>query len=232
MFYKLSNTINVAELEDEFNVDLQYPLLFKKTPIINGLAESSLPIIKKTSIDVASLAIWGLLPQGYKEDWKSFQAITNTLNISFSDLDKMDWVKNIANQQKCIAVVSGFFTSYLCEGEIYPFYVYEKNFKPFGLAGIYSTLDDGFNSFSIITSPLENELDMVHNLGKEFPIALDGNNYKDWLNLDLSKKGISDLNKVKLQAHTVSKEFFKNEIMFDSILEPAQYSKLPVLNLR
>ena len=183
-------------------------------------------------MESTNLAIWGLLPQDYKEDWKSFQTFTNTLNISFSDLNKLTWVRDIANQQRCIVIVSGFFTSYLFEGEVYPFFVYEKNKKPFGLAGIYSTLEDGFHSFSIITSTLENELEMVHNLGNEFPIALDGNNYKDWFNLDLSKNCIEDLNKLELKAHPVSKEFFKNDISFDSILEPAQYSKLPVLTLK
>lgn len=232
MFYKLSNTIDIARFEEEFNINFQYPLLYKKAPIVNGLTEQSLPIIKMESEDTASLAIWGLLPQNYKEDWKSFQTFTNTLNISISDLDKLTWVKNIVRQQRCVVIVSGFFTSYLFEGEIYPFYVYEKNFKPFGLAGIYSTLEDGFNSFSIVTSALENELDVVHNLGREFPIALTGNNYKDWFNLDISENCISNLNKLKLQAHTISKEFFKNDITFDSILEPAKYNQLPILTLK
>lgn len=232
MFYKLSNTINITEFENEFNVNFQYPLLFKKSPIINGLSEASLPIIKKENSDVASLGIWGLLPQDYKEDWESFQSFTNTLNISVSNLDRLTWVKNIIDQQRCVVIVSGFFTSYLFEGEMYPFYVYEKNHRPFCLAGVYSILEDGFHSFSILTSTLENELDVVHNLGSEFPIALSGSNYKDWFNLDLTNNDISALNKLELKAHTISKEFFKNDITFDSILEPAQYNKLPILTLK
>lgn len=234
MFYKLSNTRDLIDIESAFDAKFKYPSLYKRAAIINGLFEESLPILKTNNENVIEYAIWGLLPQNYNDGWDSFQKLTNTLNISIDTIKRLDWVHNLLTHQRCIVIVSGFFTSYLYNGEVYPFYVYEKNHKPFALAGVYSILNDGFVTVSLITSALQNELKHVHNLGQDFPIALSHNHYKDWLDLDvhLPNYGIENIRKLELKAHTISKEFFKNDIIYDSILEPAHYNDLPILTLK
>lgn len=234
MFYKLSNTADLNNIEGVFDAKFRYPQIYKTSVLINGLSEQTLPII--TMQDTASIqyAIWGLLPQNYKEGWENFQSLTNTLNISVNELENLDWIKNILNQQRCVIIVTGFFTSYLYKGEVYPFYVYEKNHQPFALAGIYTTLQDGFMSVSIMTTTMENELVEVHNLGRDFPIAISAESHYQWLKpqLNLNEKILENINKLELRAHTISKEFYKNEIVFDTILEPAHYNSLPILSLK
>lgn len=234
MFYKLSNTKDLLEIESAFDATFKYPLLYKTAPIINGLSEPSLPVITMKSPTTIDYAIWGLLPQNYKEDWKNFQKLTNTLNISADTVHHIDWINKMISHQRCVIIVSGFFTSYLYDGEVYPFYVYEKNHKPFALAGVYSILNDGFLSVSIVTSALRNELEHVHNLGHEFPIAMSEEHYKDWLSplMDLANNGLDQLTKLELKAHTISKEFYKNDIIYDTILEPAHYGGLPILSVK
>ncbi|NRR90602.1 SOS response-associated peptidase family protein [Winogradskyella undariae] len=235
MFYKLSNTTDILQLEGDFDAKFKYPLLYRTTAIINGLLEESLPVITMETPGVIDYAIWGLLPENYKEGWESFQNLTNTLNTSINDLNSSNWLEEDIKYQRCVVIVSGFFTSYLYNGEIYPFYVYEKDHKPFALAGIYSRLSDGFLSFSLITTPAKkHDIKEIHNLGPDFPIVISSDHYEAWLeyDVDLATFGYGKIGHVDLQAHTISKEFYKNQIMYQTILEPAHYNDFPMATLK
>ncbi len=234
MFYKLSNTAHLPAIEDAFDARFKFPLLYETSQLINGLSEKSLPIITMIEPNAINYAIWGLLPQNFKEGWESFQNLTNTLNVSIEEINTLNWVNSLLNKQRCAIIVTGFFTSYVYNGKVYPFYVYEKNHMPFALAGIFSELNDGFLSVSLITSALENELNEVHNLGNEFPIALSTKHYKQWLSPenDFTRDDFKSFNRLELKAHTISKEFYKNNIVFDDILKKAHYEDLPILSLK
>ncbi|EPR74342.1 hypothetical protein ADIWIN_0684 [Winogradskyella psychrotolerans RS-3] len=186
MFYKLSNTADLLDIESVFDAKFKYPLLYNSEPIINGLSEQSLPIIRMNNPHVIEYAIWGMLPQNYSDGWDSFQNLTNTLNISIDKIHELEWMKNSLVNQRCVVIVSGFFTSFLYNGEVYPFYVYSKNRQPFALAGVYSRLGDGFMTVSLITTTIDNELKHVHNLGQDFPICMNAHDYEDWLSSDLN----------------------------------------------
>lgn len=233
MFYKLSNTTDLLDIESVFNAQFKYPLLYTSESIINGLSEQTLPIIRMNNTQEIEYAIWGMLPQNYTGGWGSFQNLTNTLNISLHQINELEWMKKSLINQRCIVIVSGFFTSYLYNGEVYPFYVYSKNHEPFALAGVYSKLADGFMTVSLITSTIEHKLKHVHNLGQDFPICMNAHDYDDWLSsdLDLTTYGIEKIKRQKLKAHTISKEFYKNDIVFESVLEPTHYNDLPILTI-
>ncbi|WP_179351982.1 SOS response-associated peptidase family protein [Winogradskyella vidalii] len=234
MFYKLSNTIDLLKIESAFDAHFKYPSLYETNPIINGLYEQSLPVITKENPDQINYAIWGMVPQNYKDGWDSFQKLSNTLNIPLSKVNTLGWVHSLLNQQRCVIIVSGFFTSYVFNGEVYPYYVYSIDHKPFALAGVYSILNDGFLSVSLISSTKQNELKHIHNLGEDFPIALSSEDFEDWFNLDINLPncGIENLKPVELNAHTISKEFYKNDIIYDAVLEPANYYSLPIHSLK
>ncbi|WP_179346165.1 SOS response-associated peptidase family protein [Winogradskyella ursingii] len=234
MFYKLSNTAEVVDMESAFDAKFKYPLLYQKNEIINGLSEQSLPILSKRNSKVIDFAIWGLLPQSFNEDWKNFQNINNTLNISLEDISNLSWIKALPNEQRCIILVTGYFTTFLHKGEIYPFYVHLKNNKPFAIAGIFSILNDGFLSFSIVTSKSNNQLTDIHNLGKNFPLTFSRDNYNEWFDVDINAliNHPDYWETMNFEAHTISKEFYKNDIIYDSILEPAKYKGLPILSLK
>ncbi|WP_179336232.1 SOS response-associated peptidase family protein [Winogradskyella costae] len=233
MFYKLSSTANLKDIESVFNAQFRYPLLYNSKPIINGLSEQSLPIMRMNNSNVIEYAIWGMLPDNYNDGWDNFQNLTNTLNISIDKINELDWMKSSLVNKRCVVIVSGFFASYLYNGEVYPFYVYAKNRQPFTLAGVYSRLADGFMTVSLVTTTAGNGLKHVHNLGQDFPICMSANNYKEWLNIDLARStdNIENIKVADLKAHTISKEFYKNDIIFESVLDPAHYNDLPLLSI-
>ena len=230
MFYKLSNTADLQCVEEVFNTKFKYPSLYKKTMVINGLAEESLPIITSEENSVINYGIWGLMPEQYKDEWENFQNLDNTLDISLCDVNESDWIKNIFLNNHCLIIITGFFTSYLYDGEVYPYYVHLKDSKPFAVAGIFSKLKDGFISVSLLTSAISSKLATVHNLGKEFPIILESKDYYNWLNDDLDIENLDNRKYIEdsLEAYTISKDFFKNNIVYDTVLEPVNYKNLPI----
>ena len=78
MYHKLSNTANRITLEREFNIRFKYPNLYQKQVLINGMDETTIPIITMHEPELMVPAIWGLLPEGYKDDWSVFQDIFNS----------------------------------------------------------------------------------------------------------------------------------------------------------
>ncbi|MDO1500077.1 SOS response-associated peptidase family protein [Winogradskyella maritima] len=234
MFYKLSITAELERVEQMFNAKFKYPFLYESEPIINGLQEQSIPIIRNTSPKEINHAIWGILPPDFREDWEDFQTLDNTLNIDVDDLNKRQWVKDISEYNRCSILVTGFFTSFMHKGEVYPFYVYRKDKHPFALAGIYTKLEDGFFTTTVLTSQTENRYKSIHNLGNSMPIVLDDITSQFWLQGkgEINRELLKDFVSPELKAHPISKEFFKNNIIFDDILKPAHYQKLPLLSLK
>ena len=228
MFYKLSNTANVDDMESVFGLTFKYPDIYSRNPLINGLDEEILAIITDTNLEQIQYGIWGILPEGYKEDWNVFQKTQNTLNTSVSDLKHSN---KFSLDRRCAILVSGFFLTYIYKGEIYPFYAYPKSRKPFAIAGIYNITHDGFITFTMLLTNISPEVAKYHNVSKRMPIVLPTESYGTWLGneyyLCLNKPGeIYDQQGFK--THPIAREFYKNEIVFESFLDPADYESLAI----
>ncbi len=152
--------------------------------VICGTNEVTLPIITCENPEQISFAIWGILPTGYKEDWKIFQSVTNTLNVSLDSLTKSNWQSESLFKRRCLVVVNGFFTSYLHEGRLYPYYLSLPSKKTFLLAGLYNTTDDGFLSFSLILGKAKNVMDRTQNMTDLMPLIIDKGQMNPWLNTE------------------------------------------------
>ncbi|WP_411768066.1 SOS response-associated peptidase family protein [Winogradskyella sp. A3E31] len=234
MFYRLSNTAEKFSIEESFDAKFVYPELYTKEVLINGFDERNLPIICMEDTETIRFAIWGLLPQQYREGWKDFQNLSNTLNISFKQIEELDWIEQLFSSQRCAIVVSGFFTSYLYKGESYPFYVYEKNNKPFALAGMFSQLDDGFLTVSLLTAKTSDRtIESIHNLGKTFPVALHFEHYTDWLDDDLNFNSLNldEFKRPDLKVHPISRKIYNEGHKSENVLKPKHYDNLPKLSV-
>ena len=223
MFYKLSNTASREEIEQELNVKFEFPNLYKPVSVINGLEESTLSIITNENPKKVSYAIWGLLPESLEENWEVFQKLTNTLNINI-ELQGVseNLFSDALNKRRCLIVTTGFFTTALHEGKMYPHHVYLKNHKPFCIAGVYNRLEDGFITCSIIIKKTHDELGEIPNLLGSKPVIFDSKDQVKWLNNNNSFDDLRELvashQAMKYQSHPVSREFYFDNIIFDNIL--------------
>ncbi len=227
MYYKLSNIASVEEMESMFGLTFKYPNIYSKNPLINGLDEELIPVItnKDAATQKIQFGIWGLLPEGYKEDWSIYQDNSNTLNLSVDEAKK----DNELLKKRCVIIVSGFYLSYLYNGELYPFYTSPKSKKPFAIAGVYNTTYDGYITFSLLLTKIHPEVSKYHNLGKKMPLVISAEDSDSWLSEDFymlienSDKSYEDLD---FMSHPIPRTFYKNNIFFDSFLDPTNYQSL------
>ncbi|GGW34635.1 SOS response-associated peptidase family protein [Arenibacter certesii] len=231
MIYKLSNTASDTTLKTTFNIPLKYPYFYRKQILMNGLEEVTIPIITMEESKVMVPAIWGILPENYKDDWETFQEVFNSLNISIQSLGQLSWCNTALMERRCFIPITGYFTSYLINGELYPYYFHQESGGPFFLAGIYNKTQDGFLTAAILTTSTNQELKSLCNINKAIPIMLPNTVYDEWLNGDLADFEIHQLVKstpdIKLTGHPISKEFFKNNISYTTMLSPVNYNDAP-----
>lgn len=199
--------------------------------IINGLGEDNLSIITSEESHLINIAIWGLMPKGHREEWSSFQNVTNTLNISKEMLHGSKWMLDSLADGRCLIIVTGFFSYYVQNGEIYPYYISLKSGKPFMLGGIYNQLEDGFLCCSPLTVKAAPVVSKFHNVDDQMPLAIPESVSDEWLSgktdVDLIEKIIENPPGMDFRANPIAKEFFKNNIVYDSILQPVFYENVP-----
>lgn len=231
MYYRLSNTASRVEVEEEFGRPFRYPAIYQPQALVNGLEETNLPVITMEDPSVINFAIWGILPKDYKEDWAIFQNIYNTLNLSKESLNADLWYGNSMEGKRCLIVCSGFFTNYLYQGDIYPYFVYSPDHKPFCLGGIYNQLEDGFLTCALIIVSPDPLIEKIQTVDHGMPLVIGESFRHQWLDPGTSKDElinyIRDPAGYELQAHPIAKEFYKNEIVYDTMLEPVHYRGLP-----
>jgi len=223
MFYKLSNTCDLLDIENELNIKFRYPNLYEPKAIINGLKESNLPIIISTKNSSLNFAIWGLLPEGYDDDWNTFQDFTNTLNTNIDDdnLNEEIYSESL-NKKRCLIVVNGFFVSKLIDGKLNTNHVHLDGHKPFCIAGIYNRTYDGFLTCSLLLTSSELEYATIPNLGNQKPLILKKKDYESWLTSDLALKDLKSLIKThdhyKFKSHRVKEDFYDNPRIYKRIV--------------
>lgn len=227
MYFKLSNTADMKVLESEANALFKYPNLYEPRVVISGLTEVSIPIITMQEPNVISLSIWGLLPSNYQDDWELFQNLTNTLNIHTDTLNSELWYANAMEDRRCLLPVTGYFTSVLKDGEIQPYFIESEDGRPLYLAGIYSVLEDGFITSTILTGPMDAFLGKYQNLVNFMPMLIPENRKDEWLQTETKKKRameiLSTSHGIDLKAKPIAKSLFNQDISYDSMLMPFDF---------
>ncbi len=227
MYFKLSNTADMKVLESEANALFKYPNLYEPRVVISGLTEVSIPIITMQEPNVISLSIWGLLPSNYQDDWELFQNLTNTLNIHTDTLNSELWYANAFEDHRCLLPVTGYFTSILKDGEIQPYFIESKDGRPLYLAGIYSVLEDGFITSTILTGPMDAFLGKYQNLVNYMPMLIPENRKDEWLETETKQKRAMEIlntpHGMDLKAKPIAKSLFNQDISYDSMLMPFDF---------
>lgn len=223
MFYKLSNIASRQDIERKFEVTFEYSRLYTPSPIINGLEESNLPIITMSHPNTVKIGIWGMLPQDFEDNWKVYQNLSNTLNINVEHIDFSNPLYSEAlDARRCTIIVTGFFTSVLYDGMMFPHYVHLKNHQPFGIAGLYNQLDDGFITCSILIDKTDQKGSYIPNMLKYSPLVFDLDDQKHWLDKSINFETLRELifshQPLDYLSHPVPKEFFDNNIIFNDML--------------
>ena len=228
MFYKLSCSSTLQSLEEEFGIKHCYSKIFESYPLINGIKEQIVSIITCEEEFAIQYATWGLLPEEYSGNWYTFQNVKNTLNLDISQD-----VRKIKNYKKCVVLISGFFVNYLYKGEIYPFLIEFPDQKPFGLAGIYSQLSDGFLTCAILLDTTLHPIKKLTNLDQLLPIMLEKQEIHSWLECTQDSAFFSRLRennqKLKLSSRVFCKLSYEKDLFNQNVPKDGIYKTLASL---
>ena len=221
-------------LETAFGRPFKYPNIYRPRLLINGLDEASIPVIIKERPGHIDYAIWGLLPEHYRDDWYIFQNSLNTLNIAPEMIGQDGWIRDTLVNRRCMILVSGFFVMHLYEGELYPYFVRMRSGEAFALAGIYNVLDDGFVTASLLLGSPNHLIEKINNIGKGMPIILQPEAREHWLEA-LSDREVLEFTANQetsdLIAHPIARELYNQNISYKSMLEPVTYQNIPMPQL-
>ncbi len=232
VYTKISNIAEREMIERELGISYKFPRLYTPSSVIDGTEESTLSVITTDQPDHISYAIWGLLPANYEGEWSDFQKVLDTLNIYKGNLNSNGLFKESYRQRRCVIIVTGFYIYHLYNGSLYPYYVYSDSKKPFYIAGIYNVLNDGFITCSMIMTKASGIVGKIQNLNAKMPLFISESFNNTWLDRKAAATEIDYIldnpEDLDLQAHPIAKEFFKNDISYDSMLDPVYYEGIPI----
>ncbi|WP_040251049.1 SOS response-associated peptidase family protein [Psychroserpens mesophilus] len=231
MFYKLSDTSNLNAIENDFDAKFRFPKLYEPRAIIDGTVESNLTILTADNPKIIDYAIWGILPEDYDDDWDRFQNITNTLNTNVNELDSDEIMYSEAfSRRRCLIIVNGFFTARIYNGKLLPFHIHLRDHKPFCIAGIYNTLNDGFLTCSLLVVNFSSSLNEIPHLGKKRPLTFKKSDYNNWLSQGKSNaelvKLIQNHDAPDFMSHPIKEEFYERNHVFEKILDHDNYQSI------
>ncbi len=231
MHKKLAIKATRVEIESVMKRPFVYPKLHNPNSLIDGSEETLLPVVVMQAPEEITFAIWGFLPKDFHDDWSDFQEVFQTLHMTINDLENNVMANEAFRNERCLIIVTGFFIYHMHKGSLYPYYVYAENQKPFCLAGLYSVLQDGFITTTMLTTDSENSMKKIQNIETQMPIPIGPQLYNSWLaddiELDELKHILNSTDQVTLKAHPIAKDFFKNKIMYEGSLDPVYYEDIP-----
>ncbi|CAL2077302.1 Abasic site processing protein [Tenacibaculum sp. 190524A02b] len=237
MCFHISNTKkNPKALEDRFDATFEHPEVYEPYYHFNGWETKQLYIIRQEDPETIDFASWGVLPTNYDLSQRSnFLRKTNTLNATRERIYESNLFSQFIDWQRCLIIADGLFEPHKNEnikGSI-PYYFKHKDESLFAFAGIYSEIDDGLFSASIITTEANPMFKEIHNspnkLGSyRMPLILDPSDEYEWLHCNNDRDIVNTLlhtfTKKEIESYSVSQDVFKRvDSNKKNIIEPVSY---------
>lgn len=236
MCYNLSRNTTEDKIAQRINkgksVDNFFPQLY-----ISGFGFPEIPIVKQEDKTNLSSANWGFVPNHIKNDAdaKKFRTDYLTLNAKSETVFNLPTFKSSIMTRRCLIPATGFFEHRHLDAKTKIPYFIKTTDDIFCLAGIYTYYKNEHGeercTTSILTTPANPLMEMIHNSKKRMPLILDRNLEEVWLDPGLKESEVKDLMKAfdekKMQAHTIAKISPKTTDFSDpAILKETKYSEI------
>ena len=137
-----------------------------------------LPTITRNSPNKITMMRWGML---FGKDSRF-----GPINIRSETTKDRPYFRKLLLNKRCIVPSDGFYEWKILnlegKAEKYPFYIYQKDNKLFGFAGLYNRFDDAegksYFTFAILTCPPNDAIKTIHN---RMPVILQEKDENTWL---------------------------------------------------
>lgn len=118
----------------------------------------------------------------------------NTRDESLFSSRAAEWKTDAVLENKCIAIVTGFYEPHKVGKESYPYLLHRPGFELFGLCGYYTEQTDQL-TFSIITTEADDLMSKIHNAAKRMPMTILPEDKEFYFDLDTEDKLKAEFNK-------------------------------------
>lgn len=151
---------------------------------VSGFTRPYLPVTLNSDIDSVVSARWKLIPHWIKSE-QDAEKYANTLNAKSEDVFEKSSYKNVIGKQRGLLYVQGFFEPHATDGKKNDesYYVYVPSSPIFTLGVVWSHWQD-YNTFSIITTPANELMEGIHNIGLRMPLIIPETKRQNWLLAD------------------------------------------------
>ena len=211
--------------------------LFNQQPLyyfVSGFAHPFLPVIHAKGVDLYQ---WGLIPSWVKNSEMAKEIRTKTLNAVGETLFEKPSFKNSISKKRCILGINAFYEWREFNGKKYPYLIRLKGEELFSLGCIYENWVDRETgeirkTFSIVTTPANPMMELIHNNKKRMPLILPKENEKAWidesLNTEEIKSLIRPLDEIMMEAFTISTKANnpRNNRNVEEIMQKVNYEEL------
>lgn len=202
--------------------------------MVSGFSHPQLPVITDNEFVQKE---WGLIPSWVKTKAAAQELRDKTLNAKGETIfEKPSFAQNILSR-RCLLPVSGFFEWRDFNNNKYPYFIEPTNASGFLLGSIFDTWVDQstgacYDTFSIVTTPANPLMEMIHNSKKRMPLMLDFEAADKWINplstTEEIKSIILPYDERNMKAHTISKVAgnSKTDRNYPEIFQPVNYPEL------
>lgn len=195
--------------------------LFPDKHFVKGFEFPLMPVISNQKPAEIQMFRWGFVPPHITSDEKAKEFLSryNTLNAKAETLFESRLYSEAIKNKRCLVLCSGFFewrhkNPGKKNSEKYPFYVSLKDDGMFVFGGIWEDFilkssGEIVSTYSIITTPANDLMEIVHNSKKRMPLIIEPEDALKWLSNDLSEVEIKQFFKPfdpeKLKARPIKK---------------------------
>ncbi|WMI65375.1 SOS response-associated peptidase [Aestuariibaculum sp. YM273] len=242
MCFHTALTKPIKEIKKRFDVGTDSAMdVYQPYYHHNGFSDEYIYIIKGEEPYTMVPSYWGIMPEDYNIYSRTgFLKKTNTLNARSENLFTSPLFSKHIRTQRCMILCDGFYEPHHRNNVSYPHLIQMKDKQLFVFAGIYSELDDGLYTASIITTLANDQMKEIHNKPSKqgdfrMPLILDEKNEFDWLDLNLNDNQIKELlftfTSQDLISHPVSRDLFNARVNTNApeIMQPVYYDALNTL---
>ena len=176
--------------------------LFSDQNLVKGFEFPMMPVINNENPERIQMFQWGFVPSHTPSMEKASEFLNryNTLNAKSENIFESKLYCHAILNKRCLVLCSGFFewrhkNPGKKNSEKYPFYVSLKDDGMFVFGGIWEKFTDRstkevISTYSIITTPANELMELVHNSKKRMPLIIDPENALKWLDSNLSQDEI------------------------------------------
>jgi putative SOS response-associated peptidase YedK len=201
-FYYAVIKTNAKRLIDNGIITEEQLSLFPESQLVKGFDFPLMPVISSENPETIQMYRWGFVPTHIGSDEKALDFLRryNTLNARSETLFESRLFSNVIRKQRCLVLCSGFFewrhkNPGKKNSEKYPFYVSLKDDGMLVFGGIWEKFTDRetgeiIHTYSIITAPANELMELVHNSKKRMPLIIQPENALKWLEKDLGEDEI------------------------------------------